>query len=126
MARIPTQTPAQAALPSLVPHGRFKGKPALPLTRPVTVIGGRSRSHLHLVSSQISKSHAIVVNSGSGFYVRDLASRTHVFVNGVQVEEQDLKDGDIIGVGPFTFKFTDPTSALRAGSRKRAPAAPAA
>jgi pSer/pThr/pTyr-binding forkhead associated (FHA) protein len=90
-----------------VPHGRFKGKPSLPLSRPVTVIGSRSRAHLHLVSSQVSKSHAVVINAGGGFYIRDLCSRTHVFVNGKQVNEAELRDGDIVAVGPFTFRFTD-------------------
>src|SRR5688572_12985382 len=123
MASSSSQPATQSGLPSLVPHGRFKGKPAMPLGRPVTVIGSRSRSHLHLVSSSVSKSHAMVVNSGSGFYVRDLASRTHVFVNGQQVTEAVLKDGDILAVGPFTFRFTD---FKRPASSKRAPDAPPA
>ena len=122
MASSSSQPTTQSGLPSLVPHGRFKGKPAMPLGRPVTVIGGRSRSHLHLVSSSVSKSHAMVVNSGSGFYVRDLASRTHIFLNGQQVTEAVLKDGDILAVGPFTFRFTDPK---RSSSSKSAPEVPA-
>ncbi len=101
-------TTAGSEIPALVPHGRFKGKPAIHLGRPVTMIGARTRSHLHLVSPSVSKSHAMVVNTGAGFYVRDLASRTHVYVNGQIARETELKDGDIVGVGPFTFRFTDP------------------
>jgi pSer/pThr/pTyr-binding forkhead associated (FHA) protein len=84
------------------------------LSRPATVIGSRNRSHIHLVSPQVSKSHAMVVNGGSaGCYIRDLASRTHVLVNGQQVKESELKDGDVIGVGPFSFRFTDPNKKPR-------------
>ena len=34
-----------------------------------------------------------------------MASRSHVYVNGQQVREADLKDGDEIKVGSFTFKY---------------------
>jgi pSer/pThr/pTyr-binding forkhead associated (FHA) protein len=109
-----SQPTTPSALPSLVPHGRFKGKPGISLSRPVTVVGSRNRAHIHLVSQQVSKSHAMVVNGGSaGCYVRDLASRTHVLVNGQQVKEAELKDGDVLGIGPFTFRFTDPNKKPR-------------
>ncbi|CAA9434003.1 MAG: hypothetical protein AVDCRST_MAG64-3696, partial [uncultured Phycisphaerae bacterium] len=119
MARTADSQPTTAAgVPALVPHGRFKGKPAMPLGRPVTIVGARNRSHLHLVSPSVSKSHAMIVNAGGGFYVRDLASRTHVHVNGQRVREAELREGDILGVGAFTFRFTD-----GAGGPARRPAA---
>jgi pSer/pThr/pTyr-binding forkhead associated (FHA) protein len=37
-------------------------------------------------------------------YVRDLASRNHLYVNDEQVTEAELKDGDAVRVGPFTLQ----------------------
>src|SRR4051794_3876738 len=91
--------------PSLVPLGHHTGKPPIPLHRPVTLIGSRSNARIHLTSSSVSKAHALVVKDGPTTYIRDLASRTHVYVNGEQVREHDLKDGELIKIGSFTFKF---------------------
>src|SRR5687767_11925097 len=106
-----------ASVPTLVPAGSHAGKPALPLGRPVTLIGSRHRAHLHLLSRSVSKAHALIINCGAGgIYIRDLASRTHVIVNGNAVKEQELKHGDTIQIGSFTFRFRDP--AHRAGRPK--------
>src|SRR5918999_1486578 len=85
--------------PALVPMGHHEGKPGVPLTRPVTVIGSRSTARIHLISSTVSKAHALLVKSNGGMYLRDLASRSHVYVNGAEVREADLKDGDLIKIG---------------------------
>src|SRR5690349_5008611 len=102
----PTADPA-AAVPALIPQGAHAGKAVMPLGRAVTVVGSRNRSHLHLLSRSVSKSHALIVNTDDGVYVRDLASRTHVFVNGQQVRESDLHDGDVLKIGSFTFQYAD-------------------
>jgi pSer/pThr/pTyr-binding forkhead associated (FHA) protein len=91
--------------PALVPLGHHEGKPPIQLVRPVSVIGSRSNARIHLISSTISKAHALLVRSNGRTYVRDLASRTHVIVNNEQVREVDLNDGDLIQVGSFTFKY---------------------
>ena len=108
-----TQVPLlhDGAPPSLVPQGTHLGKPALPLNRVFTLIGARSRAHLHLVSPTISTSHAALVNTGRGVYVRDLASRTHTFVNGRPVRERVLHDGDDLTVGNFAFRIADGSGA---------------
>src|SRR5258708_2788821 len=93
------------AWPSLIPLGHHQGKPPIPLMRPVTLIGSRHNAHLHLLSRQISKAHALLISSDGRVYVRDLASRTHVYVNGQEVHEADLVDGDLLKLGSFTFKF---------------------
>ena len=85
--------------------GHHEGKPGVPLTRPVTVIGSRSTARIHLISSTVSKAHALLVKSDGGIYIRDLASRSHVYVNGEEVREADLDDGDLIKIGSFTFKY---------------------
>ncbi|MDB5319482.1 MAG: hypothetical protein JWN40_1113 [Phycisphaerales bacterium] len=91
--------------PALIPLGHHAGKPPIPLMRPVTLIGSRHNAHLHLLSRQISKAHALLISHEGKVYIRDLASRTHVFINGTEVHEADLADGDLIKLGSFTFKF---------------------
>lgn len=99
----------QTARAMLLPSGRHAGKPAVPLRSEVTLIGTRSSAHVQLLSSQVSKIHAVIVNDGGRFYIHDTKSRTHVFVNGKQVVDSDLADGDLIAIGPFQFKFSGPS-----------------
>ncbi len=101
----PVATPSRHR-PTLVPLGHHAGKPPIPLHRPVTLIGSRSNARIHLTSSSVSKAHALLVKDGSQIYIRDLASRTHVLINDVEVHEETLADGDLIKIGSFTFKYT--------------------
>src|SRR5438270_11590834 len=97
--------PGPTAWPALIPLGHHQGKPPIPLMRPVTLVGSRQNAHLHLLSRQISKAHALILSHEGKVYIRDLASRTHVYVNGQETREADLNDGDIIKIGSFTFRF---------------------
>lgn len=108
--------------PTLIPQGHHLGKPPVPLNRPATLIGSRHNAHLHLLSRQVSKAHALVINDGGQLYIRDLQSRTHTYVNGEPVTEADLKPGDVIDVGSFRFRV----SAKARVRQKDAPAAPPA
>ncbi len=69
------------------------------------IIGAASKSHFNLVSPTVSKVHAAIVQTDGGVYIRDLASRTHVLVNGKQTAETLLTDGDYVAIGAFTFLF---------------------
>ena len=109
-----------APAPVLVPVGSHKGQQPLPLNRPLTVIGSSASARLYLPSKAVSRCHAAVVNTGAGLFVRDLASRTGTRVNGQVVNEADLREGDVLEVGPFSFRFTDPTA-----PKARPPALPA-
>src|SRR5205085_2182221 len=96
---------AHVGVPVLLPIGRHQGKPPIVLNRPIFVVGSHSRARIHLISQSVSKHHALVVQTRHQTFVRDLASRTHTFVNGVQVREQVLKDGDELKIGSFTFRY---------------------
>src|SRR4051812_49386789 len=92
---------------ALVPRGSNEGKPPIPLSRPVWIIGSRKGCHLNLVSPHVSQAHALIVNTGHGFYIKDLASRTHTYVNKHAINEAVLKDGDKLQIGNFKFFFND-------------------
>ena len=52
----------------------------------------------------VSRLHAQIVQSGSGYYIQDLDSSNGTFVNGVRVKQQTLQRGDIIQVGESRFQ----------------------
>src|SRR5688572_18387953 len=108
MAGQPTPRHSQAAAngaPTLTPLGHYAGRPPIPISRTVTIIGSRTDSRLHLHSSTVSKTHCMIVNTANGAYCRDLASRTKVIVNGRPHRETDLNDGDKLQIGKFEFQF---------------------
>lgn len=107
----------------LVPLGQHQGQRPLPLGRLFTLIGSSASARLYLPSKAVSRCHAVVINTGGELFVRDLASRTHTRVNGRVVAESDLREGDVLQVGGFTFRFTDPTAPK---VKPPAPPAPAA
>src|SRR3954470_19326664 len=110
--------------PTLTPTGHFAGKPTLPISRTVTLVGSRKQARLQLISSSVSQNHALIVNADAGPYIRDLSSRTGVFVNGQQIKESPLIDGDEIQIGRFTFRFNE--SPNQKHSSRQDSAAPAA
>ncbi len=101
-------SPLPSPLPLLKPLGAHAGKPGIPISRPVFLIGSRHNAHLHLLSRQVSKAHALILNERQTIYIRDLASRTHVYVNGEAIREAWLHDGDLIKIGSFTFQLKLP------------------
>jgi pSer/pThr/pTyr-binding forkhead associated (FHA) protein len=129
MAGQPTPRPSPAAAangaPTLTPLGHYAGRPNIPISRTVTLVGSRHDARLHLHSSTVSKAHCLIVNTASGAYVRDLASRTKVIVNGKPERETDLHDGDKLQIGKFEFRF-NPGVNLRTGAPKRFDPAPPA
>jgi hypothetical protein len=67
---------------------------------------GRSRDcDLVIQSPRVSRVHALLFWQAGDPYVRDLVSQNGVFVNGAQVREVGLKDGDELTIGPFTCTY---------------------
>jgi pSer/pThr/pTyr-binding forkhead associated (FHA) protein len=96
----------------LIPLGSHAGTPPIPIKRPTTLIGSRQDIvRLHLQSSTVSKAHAVIVLNRWGCYIHDLSSRTKTWVNGKDVVEADLRDGDLIQIGRFKFKYVAPKNA---------------
>lgn len=98
--------PSKSVDPELVPQGEYAGKPGMKLRKPVVVVGTAEHCHLHLVSSSVSRHHALIIKDQDGVYIRDLGSRTKVVVNGQPQRESMLADGDVIQIGRFSFKFS--------------------
>lgn len=73
------------------------------VSRQVCLLGAHPRVHLPLQSPMVSRTHAMIVIDGAETYVRDLASRNGVYLNGHVVRESRLRHGDLLCVGPYAF-----------------------
>lgn len=83
-------------------------------------IGRDVYNSLSLQDPEISRSHAIIFDQGEHILIKDLNSRNGVYVNGDQITEQELRDGDEIVLGSSII-FYNPSENLdieRALSRR--------
>lgn len=67
---------------------------------------GRSmQCDVPLDDDAVSRRHAVIRWTGSGYQLRDLGSTNGTYVNDVAVQERMLRDGDQIKIGRSIFKF---------------------
>lgn len=66
---------------------------------PFLIGRGENENHLQLSDGRISRRCAAIVNGESGYRLEDRGNRYGLFVNGVKVEQQALRDGDVITFG---------------------------
>ncbi len=83
-----------------------------PVNKPFFKIGRDSESDIFIDDSVVSQEHAaieIVENNkkkGSEiYYIKDLGSTNHTYVNGKKVRRKKLKHNDKIRIGWSNFKF---------------------
>ncbi|MGH9032485.1 MAG: FhaA domain-containing protein [Acidimicrobiia bacterium] len=69
------------------------------------VIGRLPECAVTLNDPRTSRHHAEVRPYGDGFVLVDLGSMNGTTLNGVAVRQQELADGDVIGVGSTTLRF---------------------
>ena len=68
-------------------------------------IGRSPENHLQLNDLQISRKHAVILQTPAGTLVRDLGSGNGTFIGDRRVLEYRLSDGDMITIGPFQLKY---------------------
>jgi diguanylate cyclase (GGDEF)-like protein len=78
-----------------------------PLTGEISI--GRDESNSIVIElTSVSRQHACVFQSGTGFSVKDLASRNGTYVNDHAIEgETPLHNGDILQLGDAIFKYLE-------------------
>ena len=54
----------------------------------------------------VSRHHAELRRTASGYQIVDLDSHNGTFVNGQQIGSAPLTEGDIVGIGPSTFRLS--------------------
>jgi phosphoserine phosphatase RsbU/P len=76
-----------------------QGRRVVVLDRPLFLIGRRTAADLQIVSTDVSREHAEIVQEDGRFTLRDRGSRYGTFVNGEQITERALQHGDRIRLG---------------------------
>lgn len=99
------EPPGDAGLPALpavtIRAPATEGE--LPLAPVVTLLGSRAGCEIELRDHEIDPVHAAVVRTPEGVWVLDLGSRGGVRVNDGPADRQQLRTGDRVQLGPFTF-----------------------
>lgn len=72
-------------------------------------IGRSDDNDIVLVSEAVSRRHAEIERSSDGrVWIRDNGSKNGIQVNGDSITERELTNGDVVQVGNFVFRYTDP------------------
>jgi len=79
----------------------------LPIGAGVTHIGRGLTADLHLDDCSVSRRHAVLVPRDSGQRILDDRSSNGTFVNGRRIEQFDLRDGDVIGLGRVVLRYLE-------------------
>ena len=76
-----------------------------PLDVDLLTIGRASDSIVQLACPSVSSHHATIKARADGYYVQDLGSRNGTRLNGAEIEEAILNDGDRLAVGDIQGVF---------------------
>ncbi|GAB4384949.1 MAG: hypothetical protein Kow0022_09150 [Phycisphaerales bacterium] len=74
-------------------------------------VGRGSENDVQLVYATVSRDHAVFLFQGGQWMIVDRQSRHGSFLNGVQLapgEPTPIAPGDLIRIGPWTFRVRDP------------------
>ena len=76
---------------------------AFSLPSNITIIGRRHDCDLCIPLMPVSRKHCQLSQNKEALKIRDLDSRNGTFLNGKRIDEETLKAGDYIKIGPLTF-----------------------
>ncbi|MDM0043338.1 FHA domain-containing protein [Variovorax dokdonensis] len=78
----------------------------------LTTIGRNEGNSLIIDSELISRQHAVIDWDGDHYALMDAGSRNGTFVNGLRVDRQKLRNGDMITMGDCEIRFLFDTREL--------------
>lgn len=115
---------AESAAVDFFPRLRVvKGKASeeiIPIRGDRLVMGRRS-GEVILPDREVSGTHAELSRTPKGFVLRDLGSTNGTFLNGQQIKEELLHNGDELAIGRFLLIFEETRARDTAQSRSRFP-----
>ncbi|MDJ0714588.1 MAG: FHA domain-containing protein [Prochloraceae cyanobacterium] len=71
----------------------------------VNKIGRHPDNNVPVIDPSMSRHHAEIKITSNETIIKDCNSRNHTFVNGIQINQAKLKEGDSIKFGNANFKF---------------------
>ena len=80
------------------------------------LIGRSDVNDLCLDSDYLSRHHALILKSGTGYSVTDLNSQNGTLLNGEAASVATINDGDVIRIGPYRIKVELADRLSRAGA----------
>ena len=84
---------------------------AIALTGHEWTLGRHPDCEIVVDESSVSRQHARVIREGEEFFVEDLNSRNHTFLNGEQLlNRRLLRDGDVFALCEIGFRFQETSS----------------
>ncbi|RKY18020.1 MAG: hypothetical protein DRP63_02745 [Planctomycetota bacterium] len=75
------------------------------LNKPVITIGRAPENDIQILAKSVSRKHAQIIFEQQRPIIRDLGSANGTKVNGVQISEAVLNDGDLISIGGVRIIF---------------------
>jgi len=78
---------------------------AVPVQRPVILIGRHPECDVRIESPQISLRHCCLAMAYDRLVIRDLGSRNGVRVNGRLIDEARLLPGDEVAIAQFIYRL---------------------
>ena len=82
-----------------------------------TLIGRAERSAVHLPDPAVSRTHAVLLRTDSGFLIRDLGSRNGTLLEGSPTNEGVLREGMTVEIGPYCLMaFLQRATAVQAAA----------
>src|SRR3954464_434002 len=76
----------------------------VPLVRDLITVGRQDGNTIRLTERNVSRQHARLVKSDTGYRIEDLDAYNGVSVNGTRINKVcDLKDGDRVGIGDYVI-----------------------
>ena len=79
--------------------------PNILLDKPIMLIGRHQECDIQIPSRKISRRHCCIAQVDDYFVVRDLCSTNGIRINGMRVQEGNLKPGDELTIGNFRYQI---------------------
>lgn len=97
----------------------------LQIDKPTLRIGRGVENDIYIEDPEVSSEHCVIEKIASDadegifeYYIQDMESTNHTFVNDKQVSRQRLNHNDVIRVGWKYFKFVDEAQRSHEETRK--------
>ncbi len=117
----PRSAPARAAAKLTAQAGPASGQ-EFPLNGDELVIGRSADNPVAIPDTSVSRKHALVRKTDSGWAVSDLGSGNGTTLNGEALaDETPLNDGDVIVIGDTELVYSGPGGAPAAAAEAEAP-----